>query len=113
MKATLTIEVPDDFNKGDGKKCPLYTGYNDIDHTTNNCKYAKKRRCFPCDCPLEIQEKLPSINGYNAKECSDFISKYLNGDEIHYYDDCGNKNELAFILYSARDLLDYYSDIGE
>lgn len=56
MTGILKIELPDNFKKGDGKKCLLYTGYSVVDHTTNNCKYAKNRRCFPCDCPLEIQD---------------------------------------------------------
>ena len=49
MKAILTIEVPDDFKKGNGWKCKLAP--------TNAiwCVYLSNR-CNAENCPLEIQE---------------------------------------------------------
>ena len=52
MKATLTIEVPDDFKKGDCENCPLIPKGSIIRDYAYYC-----RVLGVWNCPLEIQEK--------------------------------------------------------
>ena len=51
MKATLTIEVPDDWSKGCKIKCPLHVG-----HCPANVTFGVKGMCNAENCPLEIKE---------------------------------------------------------
>lgn len=54
MKATLTIEVPNDFQRGKGKNvCRFYLGLEDGDRPF--CDWIDDD-CNADNCPLEIQE---------------------------------------------------------
>lgn len=70
MKATLTIEVPDDFKKGECKKCSFY-GFR-----RSNTGASPRWCILGCDydnCPLEIQEE-SKAKPYKCKtKCKDCV----------------------------------------
>ena len=87
MKATLTIEVPDDFKKGQGKgKCQFYEGLEDGDRPF--CDWTNKD-CNADNCPLEIQyEREQSYCNYitcqgNCLECEfpDYVIEHQKENE--------------------------------
>ena len=79
MKATLTIEVPDDFEKGKCWKCPIKEV--DTEYDCISCKAHSwvihdafdldTNQVLTSDCPLEIQDEC-TINcekRYTCKHC--------------------------------------------
>lgn len=55
MKASLIIEVPDDFKNGDYKNCPLSRGLFEKWCTVRS-SFPFLLKCTAEDCHLEIQE---------------------------------------------------------
>lgn len=79
MKVILTIEVPDDFKKGDGWNCPYSrdiaiggSNFTKMIEVTRSC-YLTTNHCNVDNCPLEIQDEFTELEQKCLKHIGELI----------------------------------------
>lgn len=81
MKVILSIEVPDDFTKGNCHECPLSYSPDDWDWS-DKCVLMRGYR----DCPLEIQDSEQEVVPFcksckHNSNCQEWVNSYGCGYE--------------------------------